>query len=86
MATCHFRQFNHIATPDELGFCARGYEMQVENLRLNDFRHAMRYYSYSKLIPNMYDFEWRLENAYMETQGSLSAFHQSINKYQVRPY
>jgi len=86
MATSHYRQFNHIATPDELGFCTKGYNMEVENLTLNDFRHAMRYYSYTKLNSNSYDKEWRMENAYMESQGNLSAFHRSIKTYADRPY
>ena len=67
MATSHYRQFNHMATPAELGFCTQGYEMEVDNLTLNDFRHAMRYYGYTNLIPKQYDIEWRLENMYMES-------------------
>jgi len=47
MATSHYRQFNHIATPEELDFCTQGYELEVENLTLNDFRHALRYYGYT---------------------------------------
>lgn len=86
MATSHYRQFNHIATPDELQIWSRGYALEVENLTLNDFRHAMRFYSYSKLIPNMYDKEWLLENMYMECQGNLSAFHRSYLNFQDRPY
>jgi len=60
--------------------------MEVENLTLNDFRHAMRYYGYSKLYPNTFDKEWRLENMYMESQGNLSAFHRSMAKYADRSY
>ena len=41
--------------------------MQVENLTLNDFRHAMRFYSYTAMIPNTYDIEWKMENMYMES-------------------
>lgn len=86
MATSHYRQFNHIATPEELGFCSQGYAMEVENLTLNDFRHAMRYYGYTKQYTNMFDKEWRMENAFMESQGNLSAFHRSQKSYADRPY
>ena len=65
---------------------AKGYELEVENLTLNDFRHAMRYYSYSKLIPNSYEREWLLEIMHMECQGNLSFFHKSYKKYMDRPY
>ena len=58
MATSHYRQFNHIATPDELGLCTQGYALEVDNLTLNDFRHAMRYYGYARLLPATYDTEW----------------------------
>jgi hypothetical protein len=67
MATSHYRQFNHIATPEELGFHTQGYNMEVENLTLNDFRHAMRFYSYTAMMPNTYDIEWKMENMYMES-------------------
>jgi len=86
MATSHYRQFNHIATPDELGFSTDGYAMEVENLRLNDFRSAMRFYSYTGVLPSTYDIEWKLENMYMESQGNLGAFHKSYRTYQDRPY
>lgn len=51
MATSHYRQFNHIAQPEELSIHARGYAMEVDNLSLDDFRHAMRYYGYTQLMP-----------------------------------
>ena len=86
MATSHYRHFNHMTSPEELGFMTQGYDMEVENLTLNDFRHAMRYYGYTKLYPNTYDMEWRMENMYMECQGNLAAFHRSLEQYGQRPY
>lgn len=86
MATSHYRQFNHLAKPEELGLCTRGYALEVDNLTLNDFRHAMRFYGATQLMPNMYDKEWMMENMYMECQGNLSAFHRSVLTYQDRHY
>lgn len=34
----------------------------------------------------MFDKEWRMENAFMESQGNLSAFHRSQKSYADRPY
>ena len=86
MSTSHYRQFNHIATPDELGFSTSGYEMEVESLALNDFRKAMTYYGYTGVLPNIYEKEWKMENMFMECQGNLGAFHKSYRTYAVRPY
>ena len=86
MAMSHYRQFNHIVTPEEIGYHTQGYSMEVENMTLNDFRHAMRYYGYIGLFPNHYEMEWRLENMFMETQGNLSAFHRSRLTYSDRAY
>ena len=40
--------------PEELSIHARGYSMEVDNLSLDDFRHAMRYYGYTQLMPTQY--------------------------------
>jgi hypothetical protein len=66
MSTSHYRQFNHIATPEDLGLCTDGYAMEVKGILLNDFRHAMRYYSYTEMMPPIYDMEWKMENMFME--------------------
>lgn len=55
-------------------------------MRLNDFRHAIRYFGYTGLIPNQYIKEWKLENMYMESQGNLSAFQRSHYNFLDRPY
>jgi hypothetical protein len=47
-----------------------GYHTKVENLSLNDFRNAMRYYTFTGWMADSYDQEWQLENLYMETQGN----------------
>lgn len=65
---------------------AKGYELEVENLTLNDFRNAMRYYGYTGVTSDIYDVEWRLENMFMECQGNLAAFHSSRKKFQDRPF
>ena len=86
MSTSHYRQFNHIATPDELGFSTSGYEMEVESLALNDFRKAMTYYGYTGVLPNIYEKEWKMENMFMESQGNLGAFHRSRLGFQDREF
>ena len=58
----------------------------MENLTLNDFRSAMRYFAFTRLMPNYYGTEWKLENLYMESQGNLSAVHKSMAKFKDRPY
>ena len=65
-ATSHGHQFNHIATPDDIGMF-RGYEKRVENLSLNDFRAAMHYYTLTGWMGDSFDEEWKLENLFMET-------------------
>lgn len=78
MATSHYRQFNHIASPAELGLTlTKGYDLEVENLTLNDFRHALRYYGHVGTYGNDFAREWLMENMFMESQGNLSAFHRS---------
>lgn len=87
MATSHLRQFNHVAKPDELGLTmTKGYALEVENLTLNDFRHAMRYYGYTGLTGDIYNIEWKMENMFMESQGNLGAFHRSRLGFQDREF
>lgn len=86
MATSHYRQFNHIATPEELDIHARGYSMEVEPLCLDDFRHAIRYYGYTQFMGGEYMKEWQVENMFMECQGNLGMFHQSHNSFKDRFY
>lgn len=87
MATSHLRQFNHIASPEELGITmTKGYNLEVEPLTLNDFRHAIRYYAYTCLTGDELNIEWKMENMFMECQGNLGAFHRSRDGYQDRPF
>jgi len=72
-ATSHKHQFNHIATPEDLGLF-QGYGHRVENLALNDFRNAMYYYTLTGWMAESYHEEWKLENLFMETQGNWQAF------------
>ena len=83
-ATSHKRQFNHIATPEQLQWFT-GYEQRVENLTLNDFRSAMRYWTFTEWMGETYDKEWELENRYMETQGNWYAFHAQMTR-SIRAY
>ena len=45
----------------------KGYALEVENLTLNDFRHAMRFYAYTGLTGDQFNIEWKMENMYMES-------------------
>lgn len=79
-ATTHYRQHNHICTPDMIHF-PDGYHNKVENLALNDFRNML---VYKNIVHWMPDFmkEWQVEQWYMETQGNFHAFHDSFLMYQ----
>lgn len=79
MATTHKRQFNHIGTPEMMDF-QHGYTRRVENMALNDFRNALRYY-YMTGWNTKYFREHMIENYFMTTQGNWSAFHQAHDNY-----
>ena len=79
-ATTHYRQFNHICTPDMINF-PNGYHSRVGRLALNDFRNMIYYYNVTDWMTDFYK-EWEIESYYMETQGNWQAFHQSFNTYQ----
>lgn len=52
-ATSHHHQHNHIASWQDLGLF-EGYQHRVENLSLNDFRNAMKYYHYTGFMTDHY--------------------------------
>lgn len=79
-ATTQYRQFNHICTPYMLNFFP-GYDAEVSNLTLNDFRNALTYYNFTDWMPELY-YEWQIETLYMETQGNWWAWHQRYLRYQ----
>ena len=79
LATSHYRQHNHICYPKDIGFY-EGYHAKVPNLSLNDYRKAMKYYTYTGWRAD-YPEEWRVENNFMETQGNWNAFHHSFSTY-----
>ena len=83
-STTHYRQFNHLCTPEMLHL-PNGYHSKVGNLALNDFRNMLRYYHFSKWMGD-YHKEPEVESYYMETQGNWWAFHQSFNRYQRLDY
>ena len=57
LATSHLRQFNHICEPKDINFYD-GYHHRVENLKLNDFRNAMHYYTLTEWMADSYEKEW----------------------------
>lgn len=79
-STTHYRQFNHLATPDMLGL-PEGYHARVENMALNEFRTMTKYYHITGWMNEFYK-EPEVESYYMETQGNWWAFHESFNRYQ----
>jgi small subunit ribosomal protein S29 len=79
MATSHYRMFNHFVEPEEIGHYP-GYNARVPNLCLNDFRHAMLYYTYSSLYPNAYGTEWKMEANFVESQGNLGFLHDTLQR------
>ena len=79
-ATTHYRQYNHICTPDMINM-PEGYHSQVSNLTLNDFRNMLNYYNFTEWMPDFMS-EWEVESWYMETQGNWRAFHESFWGYQ----
>lgn len=52
-ATSHHRFFNHTMKPSDIRF-PDGYHQQVSNLKLNDFRNAMKYYEVTGFWANRY--------------------------------
>ena len=79
MATSHYHQHNHIDDWQRLGGF-EGYQQKVDNLTLDDFRSAMRYYMFTGwYMHHTLEQEWQLENAFMECQGNLGAFQQQVN-------
>ena len=62
-----------------------GCQNRVENLSLNDFRIAMKYYHDMGFMADHYSHEWLVETKFMETQGNWNAFkqqfHNSLNIY-----
>lgn len=84
LATSHFRQFNHLCTPEMINF-PHGYHCKVENLTLNDFRNFLLYCNISEWTANHFK-EYEVESWYMETQGNFHAFHESFTKYQRLHY
>jgi small subunit ribosomal protein S29 len=65
-ATSHYRFFNHTMKPSDIKF-PEGYHQQVSNLKLNDFRNAMKYYEVSGFWQNRYQREYQVESFFMET-------------------
>ena len=57
LATSHLRQFNHVCEPKDINFYD-GYHHKVENLKLNDFRNAMHYYTLTEWMADSYEKEW----------------------------
>lgn len=84
MATSHYRQFNHICTPEMINF-PDGYHTRVSNLALNDFRNMLIYYNLSEWMPDFME-EWEVESWFMETQGNWRAFQNSFRTYQRLHY
>jgi len=79
LATSHHRQFNHICKPSDIQFY-EGYHNRVDNLKLNDFRNAMHYFTLTEWTNDSYDKEWELENLFMETQGNWYTFKDSFTR------
>jgi hypothetical protein len=52
-ATTHYRQFNHLCTPEMLNL-PDGYHAPVENLSLNDFRNMATYYTFTGWMPDYF--------------------------------
>ena len=65
LATSHYKQHNHICYPKDIGFY-EGYHHRVENLPLNDYRNAMKYYKHTGISPEHKE-EFEIENNYMQT-------------------
>lgn len=84
LSTTHYRQFNHLCTPDMINF-PDGYHAKVDNLALNDFRNMLLYYNITDWTAD-YMKEWQVESWFMETQGNFTAFHESFKKYQRMHY
>ena len=69
------REFNTICEPIKDLHFFEGYQSQVHNLPLNDFRNMMNYWFLTQRVTEpIAQPEWKLENMFMETQGNLNAF------------
>lgn len=84
-ATSHYRFFNHTMEPSAIKF-PDGYHQRVSNLKLNDFRNAMKYYEVAGFWQNRYQREFQVESLFMETQGNWHAFKDSWARYQQLHY
>ena len=79
LSTSHYRTHNHIMTPDMVDWF-KGYEHQLPNLTLNEFRNMLIFKNLSEWGPKFYK-EWEIEKLYMETQGNYNAYHQTHYRY-----
>jgi hypothetical protein len=69
------REYNTLCDPLKDLHFYEGYQVQIPNLALNDFRNLMDYWYLTQRSPEPVAHpEWRLENMYMETQGNMAAF------------
>lgn len=79
LTTSHYRQFNHIMTPKDIDWFT-GYDHQVSNLTLNEFRNMLIFKNITDWTPFFWK-EWEIERFYMETQGNYNAFHHTYYRY-----
>ena len=78
-STSNWRFAHHICTPEKISF-VDGYSIEIENMRLDDFRRSLKYFAiagYSKVF-----LEWEIERYYMECQGNIRDFHKSYFEWQ----
>lgn len=79
LSTTHYKTFNHIMTPEMVQWFD-GYQHQIPNLSLNEFRNMIIYKNLAEWTPYFYK-EWEIERLFMETQGNYTAFHHAYYKY-----
>lgn len=79
MTTTHRKTFNHMMTPEMVHWFA-GYEHQIPNLTLDEFRSFISFKVVTNWTPWSYQ-EWEIEKFFMECQGNYGAFHRQFYGY-----